>query len=92
MPGPALLYITKPMIYKLNVIVYPEGDTREIDHALHINEMVDLNGNPLPLPLPTARMIVYRVQKISTANTRNEEIRNYHLEQVRADELEEFVR
>lgn len=79
------------MIDRVNMIVFPEGDTQKIGHALHINEMVDLNGNPLPLPLPTNRMIAYRVRKISTQNTRNEEIRLFHLEIIPADELADFV-
>ena len=69
-------------------IVYPEGDTREIGHALRVNELVDLNGNPLAPPLPTARMIVYRVWKITTAAERHEQSVSYHLEQVARPELD----
>ena len=54
--------------------------------------MVDINGSPLPLPLPTTKMIVYRVYKISTDSNRNEDITNYYLEQVSVNELEGFVR
>jgi len=70
-------------------IVYPEGDSREIEHDLRVNQLVDLNGNPLPLPLPSARMIVYRVWKVSTQTTRrHEENVFYHLELVTRPELE----
>lgn len=70
-------------------IVYPEGDSREIEHDLRVNQLVDLNGSPLPLPLPTARMIVYRVWKVTTQTTRrNEENVFYHLELVTRPELE----
>jgi hypothetical protein len=70
------------------VIAYPEGDGREIEHPLRVNELVDLNGNPLSLPLPTAKMIVYRVWKISTnVQWKDEEI-CYHLELVTRPELE----
>ena len=69
-------------------IVYPEGDSREIEHELRVNQLVDLNGNPLPLPLPSARMIVYRVWKISTQSGRNTEAIYYHLELVTRPELE----
>jgi hypothetical protein len=69
-------------------IVYPEGDSREIEHDLRVNQLVDLNGNPLPLPLPTARMIVYRVWKVSTQAERHEEGVFYHLELVTRPELE----
>ena len=68
-------------------ILYPEGDSQEISHRLGINQLVDLNGNPLLLPLKTDRMIVYRVFKISTEILVGEEITNYHLELVRRDEL-----
>jgi hypothetical protein len=79
------------MIEKLNVVVYPEGDTQEIDAPLRINEVVDLNGRPLAMPLPTHRVIAFRVCKINTRQTRNEEIREHHLEIIPADELREFV-
>jgi hypothetical protein len=69
-------------------IVYPEGDSREIEHDLRVNQLVDLNGNPLPLPLPSARMIVYRVWKVTTRAERHEEDVFYHLELVTRPELE----
>ena len=67
---------------------YPEGDEREIEHELKVNQLVDLNGAPLPLPLPTSRMIVYRVWKVSTNQERNTEEITYHLELVTRPELE----
>ncbi len=73
---------------RTGTIVYPEGDSREIEHELNVNQLVDLNGNPLPLPLPSARMIVYRVWKISTSAERNTEDVFYHLELVTRPELE----
>ena len=72
-------------------IMYPEGDSREIDHALSINQLVDINGFPLMLPLPTAKMIVYRVFRIATESLKGEDIIRYHLEQLWRDELEELV-
>jgi hypothetical protein len=71
-------------------IVYPEGDSLEIEHRLRVNQLVDLNGSPLGLPLPAARMIVYRVWKISTRAERGSEETLYHLELVRMPELEEL--
>jgi hypothetical protein len=53
-----------------------------------VNQLVDLNGNPLSLPLPSARMIVYRVWKVSTQAERHEESIYYHLELVTRPELE----
>jgi hypothetical protein len=73
------------------LIVYPDGDEQEIERPLSINQLVDLNGNPLPLPLPTARMIVYRVYRISTASRTGEDTTRYSLELVRRDELEELA-
>jgi hypothetical protein len=75
-------------VVRTGTIVYPEGDSREIEHELNVNQLVDLNGNPLPLPLPSARMIVYRVWKISTSAERNTEDVFYHLELVTRPELE----
>ena len=69
-------------------VVYPEGDAQEIPHSLRINQLVDLNGYPLPLPLPTTRMIVYRVFRMSTDARRGGETISYHLELVRRDELQ----
>jgi hypothetical protein len=73
-------------------IVYPEGDTREIEHELRVSQLVDLNGNPLPLPLPNGRMIVYRVWKVSTQAERHTEELFYHLELVTRPELESAAR
>ena len=72
-------------------IMYPEGDSREIDHALSINQLVDINGIPLTPPLPTTRIIVYRVFRIATESLKGEDIIRYHLEQLWRDELEELV-
>jgi hypothetical protein len=69
-------------------VAYPEGDQREIEHELRVNQLVDLNGMPLPLPLPTSRMIVYRVWKVSTRQERYTEEITYHLELVTRPELD----
>ncbi len=69
-------------------IVYPDGDIQEIEHALKPNGLVDLNGNPLDPPLPTARMIVYRVWKITTRTERKCEETSFHLELVTRPELD----
>jgi hypothetical protein len=42
-------------------------------------------------PLPTAKMIVYRVFRIATESLKGEDIIRYHLEQLWRDELEELV-
>ena len=69
-------------------IVYPEGDSIEIERELRVNQLVDLNGNPLPLPLRSVKMIVYRVWKVSTRLERHTEEVFYHLELVTRPELE----
>jgi len=69
-------------------VAYPEGDKKEIEHQLTVNQLVDLNGNPISLPLPTSRMIVYRVWKVSTRQERHTEETTYHLELVTRPELE----
>ncbi len=68
-------------------IVFPEGDTQEIPHDLRINQLVDLNGYPLPLPLTDTRIIAYRVFRKSTAAERHEETVSYYLELVPVREL-----
>jgi len=72
-------------------IVFPEGDTQEIRGRLAINQLVDINGNPLALPLPTNRMIVFRVVKISTNEYKGGKEIYHYLEQLTARELLEYV-
>ena len=80
------------MFMKSNFIIYPEGDVQEIDHSLSINQLVDLNGSPLNMPLPTTKMIVYRVYKINVKTPTGQEIRQHYLELVNVNELEQYVR
>lgn len=72
-------------------IVYPEGDSQEIEHTLSINQLVDINGFPLASPQTTTRMIVYRVFRISTESLKGEDIIRYYLDQLLRDEMEELV-
>jgi len=72
-------------------IVFPDGDAQEIQCRLAINQLVDVNGNPLPLPLPTNRMVVFRVDKIQTKDYKGGSETYHYLEQVSARELLEFV-
>jgi len=80
------------MIFSSHYIVYPEGDTQEISHRLRINQITDINGVPLSLPLPTPKMIAYRVYKIQTQDLRGEERTYFFLELLRINELEELSR
>ena len=72
-------------------IVYPEGDTQEINGRLMLNQLVDVNGNPLDLPLSTNRMIVFRVAKIRTNDYKGGSETYHYLDQVSARELMEYV-
>ena len=78
------------MIYNSQAVVFPDGDSQEIQHKLNINDIVDLNGIQLRLPLPTAKMIAYRVYRISTKKTRNDEIREYHLDLLSRDDMQDL--
>ena len=80
------------MRFFVKKIIFPDGDDQEIEHTLRINQLVDLNGFPLSLPLPTDKMIVYRVTKISTQSYRNEDVQAFYLELVRRDELTGLAR
>ena len=80
------------MINSIRKILYPEGDNREISHTLKINQLVDLNGIPLELPLQSARIIAYRVCRITMQSTRNDNITHYHLELMNRIDLRSFVK
>jgi hypothetical protein len=73
-------------------IVFPEGDVQEISGRLRINELVDINGGPLPLPLPTNRMIVFRVVRIRTKENKGSSETYHYLELVSAEELVEYTK
>jgi hypothetical protein len=72
-------------------IVFPEGDVQEIPGRLPINDIVDINGNHLPLPLPTNRMIAFRVAKISTKENKGGAEVYHYLELLSAGELMEYT-
>ena len=71
-------------------IVFPEGDTQEIPGRLRLNQIVDVNGRPLALPLPTNRMIAFRVAKISTKESKGSSEIYHFLELLSAQELLEY--
>ena len=68
-------------------IVYPEGATQELESPLRINELVDLNGRHLSLPLPSPRIIAYRVVKIRHTEERGMHSVFHYVELVPAYEL-----
>lgn len=79
------------MTIENRLLVYPEGDSQEITHSLRFNQVVDINGRPLRLPLPTVKMIAYRVCKISTAEERGERTISYHLDLLRRNDMLEIA-
>jgi hypothetical protein len=68
-------------------IVYPEGECQELEAALRIDQIVDLNGRPLPLPLPSPRVIAYRIIKIRHTEERGVHAVFHYAELVPASEL-----
>jgi len=82
----ALRYSTCMTLYEFH-LVFPEGETQEISHQLSPGEIVDVNGTPLPLPLPTNRMLAYHVSRKRTAEERGLVVTWYFLEQLSATEL-----
>jgi hypothetical protein len=68
-------------------IVFPEGDVQEISGRLPINDIVDINGNHLSLPLPTNRMIAFRVARIKVNENRGGSETLHYLELLSAGEL-----
>ena len=72
-------------------IVFPDGDTQEIQHRLRLNQLVDVNGIPVRLPLPTNRMVVFEVAKIKTDDHKGGSETYHFLEQLSAQELMEYV-
>jgi hypothetical protein len=73
-------------------IVFPEGDVQEIPRRIPINEIVDINGNSLPLPLPSPRTIAYRVSRIKTNENKGGNETFHFLELLSAEELIPYAR
>ena len=72
-------------------IVFPEGDVQEIGGRLPLNAIVDINGNKLPLPLPTNRMIAFRVARIKTDENKGGNETYHFLELLSAGDLLEYT-
>ncbi|MDA8425611.1 MAG: hypothetical protein M0Z80_05695 [Treponema sp.] len=75
-----------------NYVVYPDGDSQEVGSRLRIDDLVDLNGERLDLPLPTPRMIAYRVVRIRHSEERGLYSVYHYLELVPAAELIGYCR
>jgi hypothetical protein len=72
-------------------LVFPEGDVQEIQGRLPFNVLVDMNGNVLSLPLPTNKMIVFRVAGIKTDERKGVSETYHFLDLLSADELLEYT-
>jgi hypothetical protein len=73
-------------------IVFPEGDVQEIQGRLPINGIVDMNGRPLALPLPTNKMIAFQVTRIQTRENKGGNETFHHLELLSAEELISYAK
>jgi hypothetical protein len=69
------------------LIQYPDGESQELETPLRIDQLVDLNGRALPLPLPSPRVIAYRVVKIRHQEERGVHRVTHYVELVPAREL-----
>jgi hypothetical protein len=70
-----------------NYVVYPEGGCQEIPRGLAIDELVDLNGIALKFPLPSPRIVAYRVYKVRHSEERGMAAAYHYLELVPARDL-----
>ena len=75
-----------------NKLIYPEGDEIEINFNPEFNQIVDLNGYPVILPIPSPKMIIYRVYRVSIEENRGLTTKNYYLELVIGRELQKLAR
>lgn len=73
-------------------LVFPDGDRQEIQRNLRLDELVDMNGHPLPLPPPSPRMIAYRVFRIRRLEEKGSTDILQYLELVPVAELADMVR
>ena len=80
------------MFFEEFYIVFPEGDVQEVSGRLPFNTLVDMNGNVLDLPLPTNKMVVFRVARIKTNENKGNNETLHFLELVSAEELLPYVK
>jgi hypothetical protein len=80
------------MFFEEFFIVFPEGDVQEIPERLPFNALVDMNGNVLYPPLPTSKMIAFRVNRIKTNENKGSNETFHFLELMGAEELLPYVK
>jgi len=73
-------------------LVFPEGDVQETPGRIPVNSLIDMNGRPLALPLPTNKMIAFRVQRVRTVEKTGISETFHYLELVSAGELLSYVK
>jgi hypothetical protein len=73
-------------------VVFPEGDVQEIQGRLSLNEIVGINGQSLPLPLPSSKTIAFRVARIKVNENRGGSETFHFLELLSARELIPYAR
>lgn len=72
-------------------VSFPDGDTREIDTPLSMADLFDVNAVPLTLPLPSNRMLAYRIASRRTTEERGIVTTFYSLEQLSSDDLLAYI-
>ncbi|GAB1457219.1 hypothetical protein MASR2M48_25270 [Spirochaetota bacterium] len=72
-------------------LVYPDGERQETQRRLRVDELVDMNGFSVPMPLRSARMVAYRVFKIRRVEERGELDVLQYLELVPSSELADML-
>ncbi|MDR3145394.1 MAG: hypothetical protein LBU21_03885 [Treponema sp.] len=72
-------------------IVFPEGDVQEVPGRLPLNGLVDINGRILTPPLPTNRMIAFRISGIRVKENKGGNETFHLLELLSAEELLAFT-
>ena len=75
------------MFYEEFFVVFPEGDVQEVPGRLPFNALVDMNGNVLCPPLPTNKMIAFRVAGIKKNENKGNNETFHFLELLSAEEL-----
>jgi hypothetical protein len=73
-------------------VVFPEGDVQEISGRLPLNGIVDINGQSLLLPLPSNRIIAFRVAKIKVNENKGGNETFHFLELLSAQDLIPYSR
>ena len=73
-------------------VVFPEGDVQEVSGRIALNQIVDINGGCLALPLMSNRIIAFRVAKVRTKETKGLCETYHYLELLSAQELLEYCR